>query len=93
MLKRKLTAMLCADVFGYSRLMGNDEEATLRLPTSDRRTIDSCIEPSSVYEGEAVRARRVSGELGGKFILEGSVQKSAEEVRIATRSNRCDHWH
>ncbi len=26
--KRKLTAILCADVVGYSRLMGADEEAT-----------------------------------------------------------------
>jgi adenylate cyclase len=28
--KRKLTAILSADVEGYSRLMGNDEEATVR---------------------------------------------------------------
>jgi class 3 adenylate cyclase len=28
--KRKLTATLSADVKGYSRLMGTDEEATLR---------------------------------------------------------------
>jgi hypothetical protein len=27
--ERKLTAILCADVNGYSRLMGEDEEATL----------------------------------------------------------------
>ena len=26
--QRKLTAILCADVVGYSRLMGDDEEAT-----------------------------------------------------------------
>ena len=31
--ERKLTAILCADVFGYSRLMGEDEEATLRTLT------------------------------------------------------------
>ena len=28
--KRKLTAILSADVEGYSRLMGDDEEATVR---------------------------------------------------------------
>jgi len=28
--KRKLTAILSADVVGYSRLMGEDEEATVR---------------------------------------------------------------
>ena len=27
--QRKLTAILCADVAGYSRLMGADEEATI----------------------------------------------------------------
>ena len=29
--KRKLTAILSADVEGYSRLMGEDEEETVRL--------------------------------------------------------------
>ena len=32
--KRKLTAILSADVEGYSRLMGDDEEATVRTLTS-----------------------------------------------------------
>ena len=27
--QRKLTAILCADVVGYSRLMGDDEEDTI----------------------------------------------------------------
>jgi adenylate cyclase len=43
-LERKLTAILCADVHGYSRLMGEDEEATLRTLTSHRKLIDSQIE-------------------------------------------------
>jgi adenylate cyclase len=43
-LERKLTAILCADVFGYSRLMGEDEEATLRTLSSHRKLIDSIIE-------------------------------------------------
>jgi class 3 adenylate cyclase len=42
--ERKLTAILCADVYGYSRLMGGDEEATLATLTSHRRIIDSLIE-------------------------------------------------
>src|SRR5580704_18195421 len=41
---RKLTAILCADVHGYSRLMGEDEEATHRTLTSYRKLIDSLIE-------------------------------------------------
>ncbi len=44
MLERKLTAILCADVFGYSRLMGENEEATLRALSSYRKLIDSLIE-------------------------------------------------
>jgi adenylate cyclase len=43
-LERKLTAILCADVFGYSRLMGDNEEATLRTLSSHRKLIDSLIE-------------------------------------------------
>src|SRR5713101_9224697 len=43
-MERKLTAILCADVHGYSRLMGQDDEATLRTLTSYRQLIDSYIE-------------------------------------------------
>jgi len=42
--ERKLTAILCADVHGYSRLMGGDEEATLVTLTAHRKIIDSSIE-------------------------------------------------
>jgi class 3 adenylate cyclase len=42
-LERKLAAILCADVHGYSRLMGENEEATLRTLTSHRKLIDSAI--------------------------------------------------
>jgi len=34
--KRKLTAILSADVVGYSRLMGDDEEWTIRTMTAYR---------------------------------------------------------
>jgi adenylate cyclase len=43
-MERKLAAILCADVFGYSRLMGENEEATLRTLSSHREIIDSLIE-------------------------------------------------
>ena len=43
-MERKLSAILCADVYGYSRLMDEDEEATLRTLTSHRKLIDSQIE-------------------------------------------------
>jgi adenylate cyclase len=43
-LERKLAAILCADVYGYSRLMGEDEEATLRTLSAHRKIVDSSIE-------------------------------------------------
>jgi adenylate cyclase len=43
-MERKLAAILCADVYGYSRLMGGDEEATLVTLTAHRKIIDSLIE-------------------------------------------------
>jgi len=41
--KRKLTAILSADVVGYSRLIGEDEEATVRSLTTYRDVISSLI--------------------------------------------------
>jgi adenylate cyclase len=42
--KRKLTAILSADVAGYSRLMGDDEEATVRTLTTYREVLTSLIQ-------------------------------------------------
>jgi class 3 adenylate cyclase len=42
--QRKLAAILCADVHGYSRLMGENEEATLRSLSACRKITDSPIE-------------------------------------------------
>jgi adenylate cyclase len=42
--KRKLTAIFSADVKGYSRLMGEDEERTLRTLTAYREVMGSLIQ-------------------------------------------------
>ena len=42
--KRKLTAILSADVEGYSRLMGDNEEATVRTLTSYREVLTTLIQ-------------------------------------------------
>jgi adenylate cyclase len=42
--KRKLTAILSADVKGYSRLMGEDEEATVRTITAYREIIAKVVQ-------------------------------------------------
>src|SRR6188508_3183116 len=43
-MERKLAAILSADVKGYSRLMGDDEEATIRTLTAYRTLISSLIQ-------------------------------------------------
>jgi len=43
-MERKLTAILSADVKGYSRLMGEDEEATIRTLTAYRKVMTTLIE-------------------------------------------------
>ena len=42
--KRKLTAILSADAVGYSRLMGDDEEATVRTITAYREVLSTLIQ-------------------------------------------------
>jgi adenylate cyclase len=49
--KRKLTAILSADVKGYSRLMGEDEETTVRTITTYRGMMASLIQQ---YRGRVV---------------------------------------
>jgi class 3 adenylate cyclase len=42
-IKRRLAAILAADVVGYSRLMGADEESTFEILRQCRQTIDRSI--------------------------------------------------
>jgi class 3 adenylate cyclase len=54
--ERKFAAILAADVVGYSRLMGVDEEGTLaRLKSYRRELIDPKIAGVSRPDGEADR--------------------------------------
>jgi adenylate cyclase len=50
-MERKLAAIFSTDVAGYSRLMGNDEEATIRTLTASRQIISSLIQH---YRGRVV---------------------------------------
>ena len=52
-MERKLAAIFSTDVAGYSRLMGNDEEATIRTLTTYRALIASLIHQ---YRGRVVDA-------------------------------------
>ncbi len=49
--KRKLTAILSADVAGYSRMMEDDEEATIRTLTAYRSAMSALIQK---YRGRVV---------------------------------------
>ncbi len=49
--KRKPTTILSADVKGYSLLMRDDEEATIRTPTTYRKAITNLIQQ---YRGRLV---------------------------------------
>ena len=49
--KRKLRAILSADVQGYSRLMGDDEVATVKTITEYRKTLTSLV---NQYHGRVV---------------------------------------
>ena len=51
--RRKLAAILSADVEGYSRLMGDDEEATIRTLTTYRNAMTDLIQQ---YRGRLVDA-------------------------------------
>ena len=51
--EHKLVAVLSADAVGYSRLMGEDEEATVRLLDTCRRRIDRLID---TFRGRLVDA-------------------------------------
>ncbi len=51
--QRKLTAILCADVVGYSRLMGENEPATLRLLTDYRQVFSEYI---TKFRGRIINA-------------------------------------
>jgi class 3 adenylate cyclase/TolB-like protein len=59
--ERKLTAILAADVAGYSRLMGADEEGTLNALRAHREVVDGLV---------AAHRGRVFGSAGDSVIAE-----------------------
>ncbi len=71
--QRRLAAILAADVVGYSRLMGEDEEGTLATLKSYRSLIDELIQ---THDG------RVFGGAGDSVIAEFA--SPVEAVRCAT---------
>lgn len=71
--QRRMAAILAADVAGYSRLMGRDEESTFAVLKAYRQVIDDLIEH---HDG------RVFGSAGDSVIAEFA--SPVEAVRCAT---------
>jgi class 3 adenylate cyclase/energy-coupling factor transporter ATP-binding protein EcfA2 len=71
--QRRIAAILAADVVGYSRLMGKDEETTLATLNGYRAVIDGLI---------AIHTGRVFGSAGDSVIAEFA--SPVEAVRCAT---------
>ena len=71
-MERRLAVILAADVVGYSRLMGADEEETLSTLNAYRQVIDERIE---VHRG------RIFGSAGDSVIAEFA--SPVEAVRCA----------
>jgi len=92
--ERRLAAILCADVAGYSRLVGADEEGMIAALKAHRRGL---IDPMlAAHQGRivktsgdfiliefpsAVDVKQVGRELGVRHVLEGSVRKAVNRVR------------
>jgi class 3 adenylate cyclase len=75
--ERKLAAILSADVVGYSRLMADDEEGTVRRLKQHREIIDALI---------ATHHGRVFGTAGDSVIADFA--SPVEAVRCAIEMQR-----
>ena len=76
-MERRLAAILAADVVGYSRLMGEDEEGTLATLNACRKVIDGLV---SDHRG------RVFGGAGDSVIAE--LASPVEAVRCGVEFSK-----
>jgi len=83
--RRKLTAILSADVKGYSRLMGEDEEATVRTITAHRKVITSVIEK---YRGRVVDSP--GDNILAEFVSVVDAAQSAVEIQEVIRAKNAE---
>jgi len=83
--KRKLTAILSADVKGYSRLMGEDEDATVRTITAHRKVITSVIQK---YRGRVVDSP--GDNILAEFVSVVDAVQSAVEIQEVVRAKNAE---
>jgi len=77
-MQRRLSAILSADVAGYSRLMGDDELATVRTLSAYREAIAGLV---------AARGGRVVDSPGDNILAEFSSAVDAVEAALAVQSD------
>ena len=79
--KRKLTAILSADVKGYSRLMGEDDETTVRTITTYRKVITEVVQK---HRGRVVDSPgdNILAEFASVIDAVSSAVEIQEELRV-----------
>ena len=82
-MKRKIAAIMAADIAGYSRLVAEDEEETLRRLASYRAVVDDFIAkalPSlDLEESRALQAMLAWIDLSGEEMSVRVVPRQADE--------------
>src|SRR5713101_7467864 len=92
-MERKLTAILSADVKGYSRLMGEDEEATIRTLTDYRAVMTALIQQhrGRVVDSPGDNLLAEFGSPAGVADQEHGVTSAAEDgIPYWYQRGRCD---
>src|SRR5882672_10451336 len=84
-MERKLAAIFSTDVAGYSRLMGDDEEATIRTLTAYRALISSLVQH---YRGRVVDSP--GDNLLAEFASVVDAVRCAVEIQQALKTNNAE---
>ncbi|MER8517254.1 hypothetical protein NKH47_30655 [Mesorhizobium sp. M1060] len=83
--ERKLSAILAADLAGYSQLMGADEEGALeRLNSHQRDHLDPCIAVGDIIEQDG-------HVLGAGVNIAARLERIAEPGRICVSERVQEH--
>src|SRR5215510_8452382 len=82
---RKLAAIFSTDVAGYSRLMGEDEEATIRTLTAYRAVISSLIQH---HRGRVVDSP--GDNLLAEFVSVVDAVRCAVEIQHALKARNAE---
>ena len=78
-MERRLAAILAADVVGYSRLVGADEERTLRMLSGYRQVIDGLV---------AAHRGRIFGSAGDSVMPSSQALSRLSVVRRSSSKSR-----